>query len=39
MTAATETLRRDNAWYLKQCLLHGADYLLMNDAYEAKVSL
>lgn len=34
-----ETLRRDNAWYLEQCLLHGADYLLIDDAYEAKVEL
>ena len=34
-----EILRRDNAWYLEQCLLHGADYLLIDDTYEAEVSL
>ncbi len=34
-----EALRRDNAWYLEQCLLHGADYLLIDDTYEAKVEL
>lgn len=39
MTAATEPLRRDNVWYLEQCLLHGADYLLIDDTYEAEVSL
>lgn len=34
-----EALRQDNAWFLEQCLLHNADYLLIDEEYAVDVDL
>lgn len=32
-----ETLRRDNAWFLEQCLRYGTNYLLIDENYAAEL--
>jgi len=34
-----ETLRGDNARMLEQCLKHGAEYILIDDAYQVDIEL
>lgn len=34
-----ETVRRDNARMLEQCIRHGAAYILIDDAYEVDIVL
>lgn len=34
-----ETIRRDNARMLEQCLMHGAEYILIDDVYQIDIEL
>ncbi len=34
-----EAVRRDNAWFLEQCLFHKANYLLIDEEYTVKIEL
>lgn len=34
-----EALRQDNAWFLEQCLLHKAEYLLIDEQYVVDIEL
>ena len=34
-----EALRQDNAWFLEQCLLHNAEYLLIDEQYVVDIEL
>lgn len=34
-----EALRQDNAWFLAQCLLHNAEYLLIDEQYVVDIEL
>ncbi|HBA48561.1 MAG TPA: adenylate kinase, partial [Lachnospiraceae bacterium] len=34
-----EALRQDNAWFLEQCLLHKAEYLLIDEQYAVDIEL
>lgn len=34
-----ETVRRDNAWVLEQCLKYGAEYILIDKEYQIDVEL
>lgn len=34
-----EAVLRDNAWFLEQCLLHKADYLLIDKEYAVDIEL
>ena len=34
-----ESLRQDNAWFLAQCLLHKAEYLLIDEQYVVDIEL
>ena len=34
-----EAVRRDNALMLEQCLLHGAEYILIDEAYQVDIEL